>query len=104
MLQLKVGSFRDLMQHGDCTIKCFYSGQTVRTLTVVGDICHILAGDGSELDVPLDTLITYEPWTMDRGNMLFEHEGRTLKICGEADILTAESGFYNIEPEVVSHE
>jgi hypothetical protein len=35
---------------------------------------------------------------MDRGNMLFEHEGQTLKICGEADILTAESGQYSIQP------
>lgn len=97
---MKVTSFRDLMQHGDCTIACLYSGETVRTLTVEGDTCHLVAGDGTELDIPLDTPITFEPWVFDRGNMIFEHEGETLKICGEADILTAESGQYSITPAV----
>lgn len=100
MKDLHVSSFRDLMQHGDCTIKCFYSGQTVRTLTVVGDNCHLLAGDGTELDIPLDTPITYEPWTMDRGNMNFTLDGQPLKICGEADVLTAESGYYSVLPNL----
>jgi len=98
MQALPVSSFRDLMQHGDCTIACLYTQQTVRTMTVEGGICHLVAGDGSEFDVPLDTPITFEPWVMDRGNMLFEHGGSTWKVCGEADILTAESGQYSIQP------
>jgi hypothetical protein len=104
MQVLTVESFRDLMQYGDCTIKCLYSGEVVRTLTVVGESCHLLAGDGTELDIPLDTPITYQPWCMDRGNMLFSLGGQLLscttrcKICTEGDVLIADSGEYSVEP------
>jgi hypothetical protein len=97
--QLQIKSFQDLMQHGDCVICCLYTGQQVRTLTIKGDNCHILAGDGTELDVPLETKIRYEPWAMDRGNMLFNYQGGELKICGEADVLiTEDETEYQVSP------
>ena len=98
--QLKIKSFRDLMQHGDCTIHCLYTGQQVRTLTVKGDNCHCLAGDGTELDIPLDTPIIHEPWCMDRGNMVFDYRDHgQLKICGEADVLiTEDETEYQVSP------
>ena len=98
MQALTVQSFRDLMQHGDCTIACLYSGQVVRTLTVEGENCHLVAGDGTELDIPLDTPIAYEPWCMDRGSMIFTLDGRQLKVCTEADILTADGQQYSVQP------
>lgn len=98
MNQLIVESFRDLMQHGACTIACLMSGQIVRTLTVVGDNCHLVAGDGTELDIPLDTPVVYEPWMMDRGSMNFTLGNSALKLCTELDVLTAESGEYSVIP------
>lgn len=87
------------MQHGDCTISCLYTGQQVRTLTLKGDNCHCLAGDGTELDIPLDTPVIHQPWVLDRGNMIFKHGHDQLKICGEADILRTEDGTeYSVMP------
>lgn len=59
----------------------------VRTLTQVGDSCHIKCADGTELTVPINTAVIYEPWSDDRGSLLFERGGHKLKICTEFDML-----------------
>lgn len=98
-MNLKIKTFADLMQHGECTIACLYTGTVVRTLTVEGDNCHLVAGDGTVLDIPLETKITYGMWCLDRGDMLFTLNGREMKVCGEGDILTTKDGTkYTVTP------
>jgi len=83
---MKVASFRDVMAgHMTAEIVCLYKGEVMRTLTVNGDMVHMACPNGDEVDVPLDTPVSYEPWFMDRGNMLFEGLGTRLKLCTEAD-------------------
>lgn len=91
----KIQKFEDIFAHGDsATVKCCVTGNTVRTLTKQGDNCHLVAGDGTELDIPFDTPIQYEAWSM--GSLNFDLNGRPLKFCTELDILSTESGEYTI--------
>ena len=79
----------------------------VRKLRVKGnnvelDCCD---GNGFNLTIPINTEITYEPWFMDRGSMLFRANNLpplcygTAKICTEADIVQFPDGTqHSIEP------
>lgn len=102
MSDLKVKTFADLISRGNGSIACLYTGNVVRQLTLQDNgIVHVVAGDGTSFDIPSDTPILYQPWVMDRGNLLFEipEVYGQLKICGEADILTTEDGErYSIVP------
>lgn len=93
-------------------IYCLYSEKLVRVLTVApdGQTVEIDAQDGrTVVTVPMTTPIRYEPWTMDRGNMLFPAAAvisppsqiaellandpqQVLKICGEGDRIVYASG------------
>ena len=65
-------------------------GNVVRILTVMGDQVEIDA-ISQKVVVPLDTEITFKPWFMDRGNLLFSCPGvGQAKFCTEADILRVE--------------
>jgi hypothetical protein len=85
--------------HKEAKIYCLYTGSLVRRLTVIGDNVQIDAMVPPIVSVSLDTPITYEPWVMDRGNMLFPPVteelrilggGKGLKICGEGDQIRYE--------------
>lgn len=93
---MKANTFRDLMgKHKSAEIRCLYTGNLVRRLTLDGDKVIIDALQPPILSVPLDAIIVYSPWVMDRGNMLFRHDempGQDLKICGEDDRITYEDG------------
>lgn len=88
-------TFRELMGgHKSCEIRCAYTGYLARKLTVNGDMVHLDAITES-IDVPLDTEITYKPWVMDRGELMFTlpHVPHPLKVCGEFDLITYEDGW-----------
>lgn len=92
---MKVSSFRELMAgHKEAKIYCLYTNKLVRILTVNGDQVQIDATVPPIISVSLDTAITYEPWVMDRGNMLFVSDELpgSLKICGEEDLIVYEDG------------
>lgn len=105
MKSLKVSSFKELM-NGQCSaeIFCAMTGNKVRTLTTAGkfngiDMLQIVCADGTEIELPLEEPIAYEPWVFDRGSMLFEHETGNLKICTELDIIRFPNGEeFQIEP------
>jgi len=82
-------TFRTLMAgHKSCEIRCAYTGHLARKLTVNGDTLHLDAITES-IDVPLDTEITYKPWVMDRGELMFLDK---FKVCGEYDKITYDDG------------
>lgn len=85
-------TLRDLMGNAtEAIILCLYSGTMVRRLTVKGDNLHIDAIT-DDVEVPLDTPIIYEPWVLDRGNMLLDSPKGRIKLCTEADILQLPGG------------
>jgi hypothetical protein len=92
--------------HKSATIHCAGTGNKVRTLTTVGklngiDMVEILAADGTKIEVPLDNPITYEPWTFDRGSLIFEYETGNLKICTELDTITFPNGErFSVSPQL----
>jgi hypothetical protein len=86
--------------HGVAQIDCPIQNKPVRALTVVGDSVEIDAMT-HKLTVPLDTAIFYEPWVMDRGNMLFSNSGRKWKICTEMDIIRfPDNSAYSVHPAI----
>jgi hypothetical protein len=102
---MRVTNFAELMSgEPRAEIRCLYTGTLVRVLTVSSDWQTIeidpQIGDAGKLTVPITTPITYQPWTFDRGNMLFPAPdgtgnftpGTPLKICGEGDPITYASG------------
>lgn len=111
---MKVTNFAQLMSgEPRAEIRCLYTGKLVRVLTVSPDsrTVEIDAQDGGRtvVTVPITTPITYEPWAMDRGNMLFPAAAvidpppaiadlvandprQVLKICGEGDPIAYASG------------
>lgn len=105
---MKVANFRDLMAgYKTAEITCLYQRCVVRRLTVEGDELKIDACDGNgPVTVKLDAAITYQPWVMDRGSLLFDAAdcvalpmaaaalGPTakLKICGEEDTIVFPDG------------
>ena len=76
--------FSDLMR-GNLTaeILCYRKGTVVRRLTVNGDTVTVNALTQTT-DVPLTTPITYEPWWMDRGSMLFLLPATSSIVRGES--------------------
>lgn len=81
-------NFKNLMgSNRHANIVCLYKGTVVRRLSVVGDSIEIDAITET-VKVPLDTEITYEPWFMDRGSLLFAlPSGRVGKLCTEGDMV-----------------
>lgn len=97
MKNLITTSFKDLMNgHPSAQIHCAMTGTLVRTLTKMVEqgipMVHIVAGDGTELMVDMETPIHYEPWCFDRGSLDFNYQGQSLKICTELDTITFPNG------------
>lgn len=107
-MNLTIQKFADLFTHGDTvTIHCAMSGNKVRTLIREGDNCHLIAGDGTELDISLNTQVVYEPWVMDRGSLNFDPAGGNdykFKLCTELDVLRTENGEYSLVPNMLEVE
>ncbi len=101
MKQLRVGSFRDLM-NGELsgTIQCGMRGVVVRRLKLSDDGLSVeIDAMTQKVWVPLDTPIIYERWFMDRGSLLFNE---SYKICTELDTITFLNGeSYQILPKVI---
>lgn len=98
-MNLTIQDFADLFTHGDtATVHCAMSGTKVRTLTKQGDNCHLIAGDGTELNIPLNTPVVYEPWVMDRGSLNFTLDNQPLKLCTELDVLKSSGEEYTLVP------
>jgi len=91
---MKVRNFADLMAgHKTAEILCAVKLAVVRRLKVSGNMVRIDACDGPMIQVPLDTPISYEPWFMDRGSLLFDcQEVPSAKICTEADLIRFPDG------------
>lgn len=92
---MRVRSFEELMAgHERAEIVCMVKRVVVRRLEVIGGLVHIDALSGPTVSVPLGMGIEYEPWVMDRGNMLFEcpEVGGRGKICTEGDLVRFPGG------------
>jgi hypothetical protein len=95
--ELTVKTFADLM-HGQkkAEIYCLMTGDLVRKLTVAGVEVEIEPVSGPRITVQLKTEITFEPWFMDRGSLLFQYceedESKKGKICTELDIIRFPDG------------
>jgi len=89
-------NFADLMRDKDSAeIVCAIKGTVVRKLTVIErDNATYVRVDAltEHVDVLISTEITHEPWTFDRGNMLFRHAKGVGKLCTEGDIIRFSSG------------
>lgn len=93
---LKVKTFRDVMNgHPTAEIKNLLNGQVVRRLKVVGDTVEIdaltVTGTAS-----LDDKLTFKPWVLDRGNILFDSPlvpaGQQAKLCTQFDPINYPDG------------
>lgn len=87
-------TFRSLMAgHATANIHNLFNGEVVRKLTRIGDNVEIDAMT-EKVTVPLNTDITYQPWFMDRGSLLFECAGYKggAKICTEYDVIEYPDG------------
>ena len=90
---MKVRTFADLMAgHETAEILCAVHGEVVRRLRVAGGHVEVTPLEGPSITVPSWTPITYEPWFMDRGSMLFQAEGGQAKICTEGDLVRFPDG------------
>lgn len=95
-------TLRELFENRSGRIRCLYKGHTVRTLVFQGDLVDIdtsiRAEDGTLLDqgptvgVSADTVLTFEPWTMDRGSVLFMYGKLEAKLCTEGDYIDFDDG------------
>ncbi len=82
-------TIREFMKgHSGAMIHCCMSGMRVRTLAVIDDTLDMVCPNGDAIGVPLDTLVTYESWFMDRGSLIFDADGQTIKLCTEFDRIT----------------
>lgn len=109
MNPIYVKSFADLMnRHATAQIINLLHGDVVRNLKVTGDLVEINPGEGFPIVVvPLSLEIKYEPWSMDRGSLLFEHADYKpfAKICTEMDIIRYPDGSeYSINPSPVAEQ
>ena len=90
-------TFASLMNgHTSAEIRCPFRGEVVRRLTVKGDMVEVDAMT-IKVDVRLETIITYEPWCMDRGSLLFYSPNLpqhvpVAKLCTELDVIKFEDG------------
>jgi hypothetical protein len=95
-MYLSVGTFEDLM-HGYAYAEIYSRGfghALVRRLSVAAGKVQIDALIPPIISVSLNTEITYEPWFMDRGSLLFEHPElpKGGKICTELDEIRFPDG------------
>jgi hypothetical protein len=88
-----------LKGHTAAEILCAYTHAVVRRLVVNVDvgIVDMDAGEGHQVGIPLDTEITYEPWFMDRGSLLFANpifgaQPAVWKLCTEHDVIRFDDG------------
>lgn len=80
-------TIRDLLDGAaHAEILNLHGGNVVRVLQVLDEYVSIDAG-GDKITVPLDTVLIYEPWLMDRGSILFDSNRGRLKLCTELDLL-----------------
>ena len=98
-------TFRTLMNgHTTAEIRCLYTGNLARRLTVKGDVVEVDAMT-VKVDVRIDTAIVLHPWNFDRGDMMFYSPnlpaGMTVaKLCGEHDPIRFEDGTESfVDPE-----
>ena len=109
MRTIKVSSFKDLMNGlATARIKCLMRGDVVRSLYIehVGrdltEAVKIECVDAADsVIVPLDTPISYEQWSMDRGSLVFN--AGAWKICTEGDLIhfPKDPQCYSIVPDPV---
>lgn len=105
MKTLFVKTFGNLMgAHQYAEIICPLKNVVVRKLSRKFDKVLLDPMVPPVISVDLTTKITFQPWLLDRGNLLFRHEefpGKDLKICTEADIIRYEDGSeYQINPDI----
>lgn len=103
MKMLNVKTFADLMHgHDSAEILCPMQGTIVRKLARVGKNDLKIDALTEVVTVPLNWPIRYEPWVLDRGNLLFDLPQRpNCKICTEMDTIKFPDGTsYTIAPEV----
>lgn len=102
MNAIYVKSFSDLIgKHNAADIINLLGGDVVRRMQIVDNTVKIDPGGGHEVvTVPLSQPIMFNPWFMDRGNLLFRCPGyEYAKICTEADIIRYPDGTqYRIMP------
>lgn len=88
---MRVSNMVDVMAGRESAeILCRYKKVVVRTLTIVGDVVHMVTPNGDNVDIPLEEPVVYKPWFMDRGNMLVL--GEKIKLCTEADYIRYPDG------------
>lgn len=81
-----------LGKYNTAEVSCVYTGNVVRKLTRLTDGIEIDYIEGNVV-VPAHTEFRFEPWVMDRGNMLFDIPGHPCaKFCGEFDVITYPDG------------
>lgn len=83
-----VSTFAELLRGKNAAeIVCAYTNEVVRRLVLVDGVIDIDAM-GDTVSVTIDTAITYEPWFMDRGSLVFvDRSGRRCKLATEGDTL-----------------
>ena len=95
---MKIASFADVMAGQEYVeVVCAIKGEVMRKLTLKDDMVHLEAGPDA-IDVPLDTPVSYKPWFMDRGSLLFNGN---LKLCTELDKIRYLDGTEVIAQPVV---
>ena len=104
---MKIANFKDLMgDHKSAEIIDIVNKAVVRRLSVNGkETVHVDAITVS-VDVPIDTELHYETWTLDRGDLLFWNnthpevwEDVEMKLCTEMDKIRYPDGSeHNLYP------
>ena len=87
---IEVSKMSDLfsLADGPLMVTCLYTGNHVRTISKVGkNMVVIHPAEGDAIVVSGETPVTHEPWVFDRGNLVFKHDGETLKLCGVGDVM-----------------
>jgi hypothetical protein len=92
-MTVSVKTFRDLMAgHQLAEIVCPVKGTVVRRLALQGNALEIDAVT-VKVTVDIDDPIRFEPWVLDRGNLLFSAPGFfNAKLCTEADTIRYADG------------
>lgn len=95
METVHISNFRDLLAgHSSCEIVNPLKGNVVRKLSLV-DGNRQVAVDAISAVVTVDLMceVRFEPWVLDRGNLLFTCEGYpSAKLCTEDDVVRYPDG------------
>lgn len=87
---MKVKILKDVMGgRKQAEILCAIKGNVVRTLTVKDGMVHIACPNGDAVDMPEMTPVAYDPWFLDRGNLILNGN---LKLATEMDIVRYSDG------------